>query len=870
VSASLSEASTSGAAQADPPPEPFAALLRGWRIRAGLSQEALAERAALSAAAISALEHGRRRHPHPHTTSVLAEALDLDPGECARFQRAALAHAPARPPELRRQPTTGLPASAVEEPPSATLPRQLTTFVGREAELADLGRLLDTSRLVTLVGAGGIGKTRLALEAAAAAADRDRCGVLLVDLAPLIDPALVPDAAMAAVGVRPLPGLSPRAAFADALRDRRLLLMLDNCEHVVEAAAALAEAVLRACPALRVLATSRQPLGVQGEVAWRVPPLSIPHETPPTAEGMLRYPAPRLFAERAAAASPSFVLTDASAAAVAEVCRRLDGIPLAIELAATRVRLLGVDQLRQRLDDRFRLLVGGARLAPERQQTLRATLDWSYALLAPAERHLFAELAVFAGGWSLEAAEHVCGSGELEPAEVLRLLGNLVDQSLVVADLHEQGLVVRYRLLETMREYAAESLAKAGESAAVRDRHLGWYLAQAERVPLQRFDEHHLRWLAAEYDNLRAALRWSIDSGQIEAGLRLAVACAGYWQVRGSQGEGRRWLAELVDRGNDALVSPAGTAALNMASQLAMLEWDVDAAQALVERCLAVAERRGDRSALGYAHLRRGIVVGRARGDRVGSESELGEALRVARELGDRYLEVYCLYSLGMTAHAAGNQQRADNLGQQLLGLAGSLGHAWGTARAHLVLGHAALARRAFKDAGPYLEAGLAQSRELADMNGMGQALIGLGQLAVEQAAPARAHAAFAEGLRLARQHGDKLEVALALEGLAGLVVDAQPELAVRLLAAAHGLRATLRSEALPNERHRLARWRSSARRAMGQSAYVKAELDGSGAPLDSVIAAALHPSAAPARTGSPGGPRPRAPGHRSRRSRPE
>ena len=828
-------------------PGEFGELLRAHRLRAGLSQEALAERAALSPAAISALEHGRRRRPHPRTVSVLAEALELAPVERGGLLEAALrgdTHAP--PPSDRplqaaeRAIDSPVPAS----PLSTTLPRQLTSFVGRQAELADIRRLLATTRLLTLIGSGGIGKTRLALEAAAADGHRD--GAVFVDLAPLIDPALVPDTTLTALGVRHRPGLQPTVALTEALQSRQVLLVLDNCEHVVDAAAALADSLLRACPEVRVLATSRRPLAVAGEVVWRITALPLPDGGNLTPERALDSPAIRLFAERAMAAVPDFAVTDATALGIAEICRRLDGIPLAIELAAARVRVLGIDQIRERLDDRFQLLVSQDRLVAERQQTLRATLDWSYALLSVAERRLFAALAVFAGSWSLEAAEHVCGDGDLESTEVLRVLGNLVDHSLVAADRQEQGLVVRYRLLDTMREYATDRLAEAHAVPAMRDRHLGWYLAQAERVPLNHFDEGHLSWLATEYENLRVALRWAIDSGQIELGLRLATACAGYWQVRGSTAEGRRWLTELLDRGAGELNTPVGASALNMASQLAMVEWDIAAAQTLVERSLMAAERLGDRVLLGYAHMRRGIIVARVRNNLARAEAELVEALGVGRELGDGYLQVYCLYSLGLTVYSLGDLDRAEDLGRQLLALSQSMGHAWGMARAHRVLGQVALARGAREDATRHLQLSLAQSRALADVAGIVGAQIGLGQLAAEQSATLPAHAAFTEGLRLGCQLGDKLEIARALEGLAGLSVGSRPERAIYLLAGAQTVRARLGAEPYPAEQLLLHRWRTSARQALNARAYREAEQTGASAALDSLIAVALDPEAAP------------------------
>jgi predicted ATPase len=340
----------------------------------------------------------------------------------------------------------------------------LSSFVGRERELQEIKRLLGRTRLLTLTGPGGVGKTRLAL-AAARELQRDAVfadGLWLVGLAPLADAALVPQEAAAALGVREEAERPILGTLREAVHTRRLLLMLDNCEHLVEACADLADALLRGCPLLTILATSREPLNIAGETVWPVPPLSIPSQPEsPQPERLLEYEAIRLFVERAQAANPAFALTDMNASAVAEICTRLDGLPLAIELAVARVRLLGADQIAARLADRFRLLTSGTRTASARHQTIRALVDWSYDLLPDQERTVFCRLGVFAGDWSLIAAEAVCGGDGIEPSSVLELLGHLVDKSLVTVQPPAPGTgrEVRYRLLETLRHYALERLA---------------------------------------------------------------------------------------------------------------------------------------------------------------------------------------------------------------------------------------------------------------------------------------------------------------------------------------------------------------------------------------------------------------------------
>ncbi|MDQ3811014.1 MAG: helix-turn-helix domain-containing protein, partial [Chloroflexota bacterium] len=474
----------------------FGEVLRSLRLRAGLSQEALAERAGLSGAAISALEQGARRAPYPNTQRALAVGLGLGPEDSAALVRAA----------RRPSAATSSSGARIDRSHEPRLPRPLTRLLGREAELRQLQKLLDDARLVTLVGPGGIGKTRLALEIgwhATAAFSGDVC---FADLSPIDAPTLIASTVAASVGVREQANASLPTTLSEALRHRRMLLVLDNCEHLIHACAALAQRLLADCPDLHILATSREPLRLVGEYVWPVPPLSQPGPSPAaSADAVLRHAASQLFVERVQAAQPGFVLDEAGAPIVAEIVRRLDGIPLALELAATRVRTLGLAGLAARLDNRLRLLVGG-HSAPARQQTLRATLDWSYELLEPLERELFARLAPFAGGLTLGDAEAVCAHAELTAEDVAAHLAALVDQSMVVVAHTSAG--PRYSLLETMRQYAAERLNDLGLAEAAYRAHCDHYLAMAERVPSERYTVEHLDWLALEADNLRAALRW--------------------------------------------------------------------------------------------------------------------------------------------------------------------------------------------------------------------------------------------------------------------------------------------------------------------------------------------------------------------------
>src|ERR671916_1683038 len=380
-----------------------------------------------------------------------------------------------------------------ERPPN-NLPLELSSFVGREKEIVEVERLLEHNRLVTLTGSGGCGKTRLALAVAGELVEGFEDGVWVVELAPLADPILVSQAVASVLGVREQPGRSPTEALADHLESKKVLLLLDNCEHLVEACATLAEALLRSCPELRVLATSREALGITGEVAWPVPSLSLPDlRRLSDIEGLPRYESARLFVERATTAKPTFALTEQNATAVAQVCYRLDGIPLAIELAAARTKVLPVEEISGRLDDCFRLLAAGGRTAMPRHRTLHATMDWSHDLLPDEERALFRRLSVFAGGFTLEAAESVCAGEDLERGEVLELLSHLVDKSLGVA--REVSGEARYRLLETVRQYAREKLSESDEAELLRERHAGFYLALAEEAEPELKGERQIAWV---------------------------------------------------------------------------------------------------------------------------------------------------------------------------------------------------------------------------------------------------------------------------------------------------------------------------------------------------------------------------------------
>ncbi|HEY2476007.1 MAG TPA: tetratricopeptide repeat protein [Candidatus Cybelea sp.] len=497
----------------------FGTLLREYRLAAGLSQEALAERARMSTHGVSALERGYRRSPQRDTLALLAEALELGDAQLAALKSAAARRQVAR--RGGKASENGAAHRCATEP---ALPFAWTSFLGREAELEEIGRLVREQRLVTITGSGGVGKTQTALQLGKALAKESSGVVCFAPLAPVQDQSFVVMATAASLGARPGPGQSPLEALLANLKNRELLLILDNCEHVIGEAARVAKSVLAGCANVRILATSREPLRVAGEHTYRLPSLSH------TASMVL-------FVERARAVNHRFVLDGETDASVSELCAHLDGIPLAIELAAARIRLLNVKAINERLGDRFRLLTGGERTALPRQQTMRAAIDWSYDLLSEPERKLFERLSVFAGGCALEAAFSLYATEEMTDNDVLEALSSLIDKSLVVADLKRGE--PRYRLLESSREYGREKLALRGEEGIIARRHAQAYVAEAERSA--RVPEVLAR---RELDNLRAALRWALSEGNdVLLGQRLA-ACLPMGML---PSEGRQWVNAALE-----------------------------------------------------------------------------------------------------------------------------------------------------------------------------------------------------------------------------------------------------------------------------------------------------------------------------------
>ena len=691
--------------------------------------------------------------------SVLVDELGVDPGpELQELHQQILLQAASLIPEAGAAPPGNLPAP-------------LTSFVGRHAELAAGRKLLARSRLVTLTGPGGCGKTRLALELARSLRESVPDGVWLVELAAASDPAGVPQALAATLGLGEgtslgVGGESSRPLadkLVDYLRGRELLVVLDNCEHLIEACAQVAERVLQSAPRVRFLATSRERLGVGGEALLPVPPLGVPGAQELTPEQVARSDAVQLFVERATAVRPAFVLDASTAPAVSGICRRLDGIPLALELAAARVRILPPLQIAARLNDRFSLLTSGSRGTLPRHQTLRAAIDWSHGLLAGPERDLFGQLSVFAGGFTLEAAEEVCRTGGGGPDGVLESLSRLVDQSLVVSE--DRGHA-RFRMLETIHRYARERLAESGTAEEFQRRHAESFLRLAEQAePMIRGPQQAtwLRRLQADHDNLSAAIDWALRRDP-EVAVRLTSALAYFWLIGRRRSEIRQRLAEAAEVARGA--SPASRArALVWAAQLANVEARPDQAAAQAREAYELLKGAGDAWWVAMCEAILGLTVGFS-GD-IGPAGDLLAASRARFEaLGDTWGAALASMFLGYAATFAARHERAATLARESLDGFRAAGDQWGQTMALELLGLLARHRGAFDDAVTAYEEALGVVRDLGLRDEVPFLLADLGDLQVHLGNFETAAILHKEALDLAQDLGARDAVALARNGL--------------------------------------------------------------------------------------------------------
>jgi predicted ATPase/class 3 adenylate cyclase len=661
---------------------------------------------------------------------------------------------------------TEFPALKTLDVRKNNLPLQLTTFLGRSAELAELKTLLASGRMLTLVGTGGIGKTRLAIELATEVLE-EFAHVWLAELASVSDPGLVTQTLMTAIDVREQAGRSPTDALIDYFGSKSALVVLDNCEHLVEPCALLAESLLQACPKVKVIATSREELGVAGETRWRVPSLPVPDpERLPALEQVAESAAVALFVDRARTASPSFQLTKDNAPLVVQICQRLDGIPLAIELAARRLSLLSLPQMITRLNDRFRLLTGGRRTALPRQQTLRAAIDWSHELLAEPERTLLRRVSVFAGGFSVELAEEICAWAPLDPADVLDLLSTLVSKSLVAAEEAETGS--RYRLLETIREYAAERARAVGEDGELQNRHRARFHALAEEADGELHGPAQLQWfdlIDIEIANFRAAFDGCLANEDAQAALRIATGLGLYWRARGHFTEGRGWLERALAP-KEAVPATLRAKALAWASYLAIYQGAYTQAQIRGEESLNLYNAAKDGWGVGFALQTLGAVA--LNQDDYPSATRLEEeSIRYLREAGDTDGLGLSYLFLGVVALRRGEYAVAMGLLEQALLNFREVGDMRRVSIALRIMGEVELCQGHYTPATSLLDESLGLVREAKDSVDLGLTVYLLGQAARAAEDYPRAKVLFEESLALAREFNDTLSVGLALCELA-------------------------------------------------------------------------------------------------------
>jgi len=771
----------------------FGVLLRRYRAAAGLSQEALAERAGLSRRGIADLERGARNFPYGETIRRLADALQLNPD-----QRATLLVAGQR-------------STSTQPDQPGQLPVELAPLIGREREISEVQLLLRSGRLLTLTGAAGIGKTRLALEVAQRVVSQFADGAAFVDLAPLSDAALVPQAAASAVGVREQTDRSAMQALQGELAHRKMLLVIDNCEHVLDASAALADGLVRTCPDVRILATSREGMRIGGETVWLVPTLRTEE-------------AHQLFIERAKAARATLELSEADTVYVAEICRRLDGIPLAIELAAARVPSLGLPQISAHLDERLRILSAGRRLDSPRHQTLRAAIDWSYALLDRKERELLERLSVFAGGWSTEALGPVCGWDVADPVDIIDTLVGLVEKSLVMTD--QRGSTMRYRLLETIREYALERLELSGQSQLVRRRHAAYFRSLAEAGGTTRRGVWYARdmdLVSREHDNMRAALGALLSLGVYAEGMALCRALGGFWLGQGHLNEGHDWVRRFLEHA-DAMPWEIVAEGLYAAGRLAEYSgaFQVGETHLLQSLRLSIDNRSDSHSARALFGL---ASLAAHQGNYDQARAYFQEGLGLERD--ERILPdvAEALVALGRIEAMQGDSQLAVAHFEDAVALQRRLGDAWGLAYVLNELAQQARDDRDLERAQALEEEAHALWTQSGSRMGQRAALMNLALITFERGDDRRARGLVRETLRLCQEIADASATTVRCVEIASEILQAggASETVARLEAAANAQREALGAPLPPNERGERERTRQAAAAQLTSARYGQA-----------------------------------------------
>jgi predicted ATPase/DNA-binding SARP family transcriptional activator len=744
--------------------------------------------------------------------------------------------------------STGYVVEKWESPQKTNLPVPMTSFIGREKEIAEVLTLLGKFRLVTLTGAGGAGKTRLAIQSSSKLLSKFKDGVFWVELAPLTDEALVPPATAKALGVREVPNQLLNETLSNFLRSKQLLLIMDNCEHLIAGCAQLADGLLSTCPNLKILATSREALGLTSEEVWSVPILSLPNPQHISLSDLLmQYEGIRLFVERAKATRSDFTLTEQNAYSVAQVCQRLDGMPLAIELAAARVRMMSVSEIAKHLDDRFNLLTAGSRTALPRHQTLRAAIDWSYELLSETEQLLFCRLSVFAGGFTLEAAEEVAAGGDVSKSQIIDLLSQLINKSLIVVEARseEDEFETRYGMLETIREYARERFNESGEIELTPQHHRDFFIAFAEKAEPKLKGAEQIEWLdhlEVEQDNFRVAWDCALES-DVDLALRLASALLGFWLMRGNPSEGREWSAKLLER-TEQWGQTAGRAhVLNFAGRLAHYQADFAAARSLLEQALSIARVSGDKKEIAFALLWLGRTALRQRDGQIAAPL-IEEGLAIYQELQDQWGIAMAFQRLAELAGEQGDQRKSEEFFMKTLARYRDLGDRFISADVLNALGEVTRFAGDDERAGTFYEQALEILKELGSRFPSTNPLIGLAWVLLHRGNYRKATDLFEESLKLHREYDYKIGmVEECLGGFAAILgVTGKPEPAARLFGAVASRLESIgmagRME--PQDQKEFDHYIAAVRPQLNEAAFEKAWAEGRTMILEQAIEFAL------------------------------
>jgi predicted ATPase len=723
------------------------------------------------------------------------------------------------------------------------LPAQLTSFIGRERELADAKSRLEGARLLTLIGPGGTGKTRLSIKLGSQLLPNFEDGVWLVEFAPISDPSLIMQTIANALDIREVPGTPLHTLVHDYLRGKQLLLILDNCEHLVETSSRVAGELLHVAPQIKIIASSREALGINGETVYRVPSLSLPEQAQVTKEAAMGFESVQLFVERASAANRKFQLTDENASSIAQICSRLDGIPLAIELAASRITVFSPEQIAKRLDNRFKLLTGGSRTALPRQQTLRALIDWSYDLLSEDERALLRRLSVFSGGWTFEAAETICNT-----VDVFEHLPHLVNKSLVIVN--DEGDELRYFLLETIRQYARDKLLEDGEGEGIRDRHLAYYLEMAETARpelLQR--EHELEWLKRlenEYDNIRTAVEWGLSNDPF-AVMRMVSLLLFFMMTKSHSGEGRRWGREALKQIDEsrALTVEENNQKGRLLSSLSILSFSMGDNQATIreaDQALTLLRPTNDKWDLA-------LTLGfRAAADFLTGNADVAiaateEATRLAEEIGDKYVLGAVLSSSSrVEAFARGDFAKAYALHERACELLKEHGNRWTYAITLYGLGNIAIALKDFEIARKKFNLAMQIMQELGSKRNVAMIKSDLAHILRLEGNYPEAISSYRGTIREWQRIGHRAAVAHQLESVAFISKALeQADKALRLLGAAEALREKIEIDMTSQEREAYDKEVADLKANMDDNEFTSLWAEGRSMTMDEAIALALE-----------------------------